>query len=172
MWLVHWFLWPSFGSLIWMGLCASTEGQTYPLGPLVGCGWLPVMSKDGILVAELSVSWVLSRHETCNIPLWPFLVLDGWLEGCDPISRMVMLDPSASMIKFRLYSSKCYGIQVSKSFLIGARKWWQRVNRVKRNCKIIFLNILIQMKSYMQRKTRFATRIDMPLNKSKQPQLT
>ena len=40
-----------------------------PTGPPVGRGWRPMMLKDGILVAEQSM--------TCNTPPWPLLELDG-----------------------------------------------------------------------------------------------
>ena len=57
------------------------RGNPPPTGPPVGCGWRPVMLKDGILVSEQSM--------TCNTPPWLLLELDGRSERPAPINQLV-----------------------------------------------------------------------------------
>ena len=65
------------------------------MGLPVGRGWRPMMLKNGIQVAEQSM--------TCNTPLWPFLGLDGRSERPPPINRLVTSSPSTYMIFSTLF---------------------------------------------------------------------
>ena len=55
------------------------RGVRHP--PTVGRRWRPVMLRDGVLVAEQSM--------TRNTPPWPLLELDGRSERPPPINRLV-----------------------------------------------------------------------------------
>ena len=71
------------------------RGNTPPMGPPVGRGWIPERSEDGILVVECSGSQGLSLP-LYNTPLWPLLgpKTGGW-KWPVPINRLVMTCPKA-----------------------------------------------------------------------------
>ena len=65
-------------------------GKTPPMGPPVGCGWRPVMLKDGVMVDEQSM--------TCNTPPITLLRIDGRSKRPLPINQLVTSSPSTYMI--------------------------------------------------------------------------
>ena len=72
-----------------------------PKEPSVSRGWRLVILEGRILVAEQSMTQVLSDHMTCNTPLRPLL----GQKRPDLINRLVMSSPSTNMFKSRPYST-------------------------------------------------------------------
>ena len=147
-------LWIALLARRWNTLTAPLQKSKTPL-PLsneVGCGWWPVMLKDGILVAEQFVTWKPKRsHDSQHFTL-ALTRLDGWLERPNLINWLVMSALSDFLQKselesdgFRVNNVEEIPIPFSVSrwvIILGTKTQEQNVN-------IISMSILIMYPWYL-----------------------
>ena len=58
--------------------------------------------------------------------------LDGWLDRPDPINQLVVSSPSTNVLLWPNFLICTCNKQAPNSYLLGARRWWLRVNCIKR----------------------------------------